>query len=113
MLCQVVICNIYSKINIRPLYVEQQSKKLLLIIYNAIWLYMSTYYIQQKLSIKCSFTKLFVVLLKYDTPAVILQVVLDLYTRQNVAASWNECISKPVSVTKYVKRGGFLYPILF
>ena len=38
---------------------------------------------------KVSFAKLFALLLKRDIQAIILRVVLDLYTRQSVAASWN------------------------
>ena len=62
---------------------------------------------------KVSFTKLFALLLKRDIPAIILRVVLDLYTRQSVAASWNGCTSNPFSVTNGVRQGGVLSPILF
>ena len=62
---------------------------------------------------KVSFTKLFALLLKRDIPAIILRVVLDLYTRQSVAASWNGCTSNPFSVTNGVRQGGVLSPIFF
>ena len=62
---------------------------------------------------KVSFTKLFALLLKRDIPAIILRVVLDLYTRQSVVASWNGCTSNPFSVTNGVRQGGVLSPILF
>ena len=62
---------------------------------------------------KVSFTKLFALILKRDIPATILRVVLDLYTRQSVAASWNGCTSNPFSGTNGVRQGGVLSPILF
>ena len=60
-----------------------------------------------------SFTKLFVLLFKRDIPSIILRVILDLYTSQSVAASWNGCTSNPFSVTNGVRQGGVLSPILF
>jgi len=62
---------------------------------------------------KVCFTKLFSLLLKRNVPAVILRVILDLYTRQSVSASWKGCISKSFSVTNGVRQGGVLSPILF
>ena len=62
---------------------------------------------------KVSFTELFALLLKRDIPAIILRVVLDLYTSQSVAASWNGCTSNPFSVINGVRQGGVLSPILF
>ena len=59
---------------------------------------------------KVSFSKLFALLLKRDIPAIILRVVLDFYTRQSVAASWNGCTSNPFSVTNGVRQGGVLSP---
>ena len=62
---------------------------------------------------KVSFTKHFALLLKRDIPTIILRVVLDLYTRQSVAASWNGCTFNPFSVTNGVRQDGVLSPILF
>ena len=62
---------------------------------------------------KVIFTARFAVLFKRDIPVVILRVILDFYTGQSVAASWNGCTLKPFSVTNGVRQGGILSPILF
>ena len=63
---------------------------------------------------KVSFTKLFALLLKRDIPAIIPRVILDLYTRQSLTASWNGCTwNPPFSITNGVRQGRVLSQILF
>ena len=59
------------------------------------------------------FHKLFHLLLKTNIPGVILRIVLDMYTRQSVKATWNDSNSFPINVSNGVRQGGVLSPILF
>ena len=62
---------------------------------------------------KVNFPKLFHLLLKRNVPSVILRIVLDMYTRQSIKATWNGTNSCPINVSNGVRQGGVLSPILF
>ena len=111
-LCQVVICIFHSKRSILPVCVVQLLKKLFLIIYKTKAMYVPACCATIAFG-NVSFTELRSLLPKRDIPAVILRVVLDLYTRHNVTASWNGCISKHFSVNNGVRQVGVLSPILY
>ncbi len=57
--------------------------------------------------------KLFRMLLDREIPAVVIRLLLDCYTRQNLYTTWNGQISRPVTTLNGVKQGGILSPILF
>ena len=62
---------------------------------------------------KVQFGKLFTLLLNRNMPAVYLRLLLDSYSRQQIKAKWNNCLSTKFHVTNGVKQGGVLSPLLF
>ena len=62
---------------------------------------------------KVHFGKLFTLLLNRNMPAVYLRLLLDSYSRQQMKAKWNNCLSTKFHVTNGVKQGGVLSPLLF
>ena len=62
---------------------------------------------------KVNFVKLFSLLIDRNIPEVFLRIIMDLYTHQNLRASWNGVISTNFSVSNGVRQGGVLSPILF
>ena len=62
---------------------------------------------------KVHFGKLFMLLLNRNMPAVYLRLLLDSYSRQQMKAKWNNCLSTTFHVTNGVKQGGVLSPLLF
>ena len=62
---------------------------------------------------KVNFVKLFSLLIDRNIPGVFLRIIMDLYTRQNLRASWNGVISTNFSVSNGVRQGGVVSPILF
>ena len=62
---------------------------------------------------KVNFVKLFKFLLQRNIPSIVLRLILDLYTRQNVKAAWNCEKSFSFDVTNGDRQGGMLSPILF
>ena len=62
---------------------------------------------------KVNFVKLFSLLIDRNIPGVFRRIIMDLYTRQNLRASWNGVISTNFSVSNGVRQGGVLSPILF
>lgn len=62
---------------------------------------------------KVNFPKLFKLLLNRNIPSVILRIILDLYTRQSVKATWNGTDSYSFHVSNGVRQGGVVSPILF
>ena len=57
--------------------------------------------------------KLFNLLRQRNLPPTITRLLLDMYTRQRLYASWNGEISDPFQTQNWVKQGGILSPILF
>ena len=62
---------------------------------------------------KVHYGKLFQLLVKRDVPYIVIRLLFDSYTRQNVLVSWNSCSTRSFTVMNGVKRGGVLSPILF
>ena len=62
---------------------------------------------------KVNFVKLFSLLIDRNIPGVFLRIIMDLYTRQNLKASWNGVISTNFSVSNGVRQGEVSSPILF
>ena len=62
---------------------------------------------------KVNFVKLFSLLIDKNISVVFLSIIMDLYTRQNLRASWNGVISTPFSVPNDARQGGILSPTLF
>ena len=62
---------------------------------------------------KVNFVKLFSLLIDRNIPGVFLRIIMDLYTRQNLRASWNGVISTNFVVSNGARQGGVLSPILF
>ena len=60
-----------------------------------------------------NFVKLFSLLIDINIPGVFHRIIMDLYTRQNLRASWNGVLSTNFSVFNGVRQGGVLSPILF
>ena len=57
--------------------------------------------------------KLFDLLRKRKLPAIVIRLLLDMYTRQRMRAVWNGSASESFSIENGVKQGGILSPILF
>ena len=62
---------------------------------------------------KVNFVKSFSLLIDRNIPGVFLRIIMDLYTRQNLRASWNGVKSTNLSASNGVRQGGVLSPILF
>ncbi len=62
---------------------------------------------------KVHYGKLFNLLIKRKLPFLIVRLLLDSYTRQEVCVSWDSCKSRYFNVKNGVKQGGVLSPILF
>ena len=60
-----------------------------------------------------AFSKLFTLLLIRNMSAVYLRLRIDSYSRQQIKARWNNCLSTKSHVTNGVKLGGVLSPLLF
>ena len=60
-----------------------------------------------------NFVKLFSLLIDRNILRGFFRIIMDLYTRQNLRASWNGVISTNFSVSNGVRQGGVLSPILF
>ena len=61
---------------------------------------------------KVNFVILFSLFIDRNIPGVFLRIIMDLYTRQNLRASWNGVISTNLSVSNGVRQEGVLSPIL-
>ena len=57
--------------------------------------------------------KLFELLNKRKVPVIVRRLLLDMYTRQHIQATWNGSLSEAFTVENGVKQGGILSPILF
>ena len=62
---------------------------------------------------KVNYVKLFSLLIDRNIPGVFLRIIMDLYTRRNLRASWNGVISTNFFVSNGVRQGGVLSSILF
>jgi hypothetical protein len=62
---------------------------------------------------KVHYGKLFKLLIKRQVPFLIIRLLYDGYTRQQVSVSWDNSKSRFFGVTNGVKQGGVLSPILF
>ena len=56
---------------------------------------------------------MFKLLLTRRLPVLIVRLLLDGYTRQELCISWDSCFSRHFNVSNGVKQGGVLSPILF
>ena len=59
------------------------------------------------------FGKLFHVLLDKGLPAIVIRVLLDCYTNQNVYCRWNSILSSNIETVNGVRQGAILSPVLF
>ena len=59
------------------------------------------------------FGKLFNLLRKRKLPAIVLRLLLDIYTRQRMCTNWNGTRSDFFETSNGVKQGGILSPVLF
>ncbi len=62
---------------------------------------------------KVHYGKLFTLLLDRGMPRLIVRLLLDSYTRQQLCVSWDSSISRYFNVSNGVKQGGVISPILF
>ena len=62
---------------------------------------------------RVQYGKLFNILRQRNIPPVVTRLLLDMYTRQRLRASWSEGISEAFNTENGVKQGGILSPILF
>ena len=62
---------------------------------------------------RVKYCELFNILLKRNIPHSVSRLLLDLYTRQSVCATWDGVMSDPFSATNGVRQGAILSPILF
>jgi len=59
------------------------------------------------------FGKLFKLLMDRKLPAMVIRLLLDNYTRQNICTTWNGAKSDTFTAMNGVRQGGVLSPILF
>jgi hypothetical protein len=57
--------------------------------------------------------KLFEVLVKRKVPAIIIRILLDSYSRQQLRAKWNSCFSDSFTTLNGIKQGSITSPVLF
>ncbi len=62
---------------------------------------------------KVHFGKLFNLLIDRKLPAIVISLLLDNYTRQNICAIWNGAKSHTFTAVNGVRQGGVLSPLLF
>ena len=62
---------------------------------------------------RVNYGKLFKLLMSRKLPAVVLRLILDMYTRQRMCTRWNGAKSFHFGATNGVKQGAILSPILF
>ena len=62
---------------------------------------------------KVHYGKLFKLLIDRSMPSLIVRLLLDSYTRQQLCVSWDSSISRYFNVSNGVKQGGVISPILF
>ena len=62
---------------------------------------------------KVHYGKMFKLLIKRKLPLIIVRMLFDSYTRQQVCVLWDSCRSRNFHVKNGVKQGGVLSPILF
>ncbi len=61
---------------------------------------------------KVHFGKLFNLLMDRKLPAIVIRLLLDNYTRQNICAIWNGAKSHTFTAMNSVSQGGVLSPLL-
>lgn len=62
---------------------------------------------------RVNYTKLFRLLLSRDISPLVLRMLIQLYTKQELSVRWNQASSCPFKVSNGVKQGGVLSPILY
>ncbi len=62
---------------------------------------------------KVCFGKLFKLLVDRQMPAIVIRLLIDKYTRQNICTTWNGTKSHTFTALNGVCQGGVLLPILF
>jgi hypothetical protein len=62
---------------------------------------------------RINFGKLFSIMIKKSLPAIVIRMLIDLYTRQELFVSWAGSYSRPIYPQNGVKQGAILSPILF
>ncbi len=62
---------------------------------------------------RVEFGKIFKLLLDMNLPTLIIRLILDGYTRQQIYVQYNSSWSNPIITTNGVKQGDFLSSILF
>ncbi len=67
----------------------------------------------RKASDKVHFGKLFKLLVVRKKPTIVIHLLLDNYTRQNIFSTWNGTKSHTFTALNGVRHGGVLSPLLF
>ena len=62
---------------------------------------------------RIEYSKLFNMLIDLKTPPLVIRLLINLYTKQSMSVKWSNTYSTNFGITKGVKKGGILSPVLF